>query len=62
MIESVDQQETRILAEGEERAKRIRATVQDSAEQWRLIQEVMTWVEANLPPERRRNRPRVRKS
>lgn len=29
------------------------------AERWRHIQETITWAEANLPPEKRRNRPRV---
>ena len=31
----------------------------DPAVRWRHIQETITWAEANLPPEKRRNRPRV---
>lgn len=42
-----------------EEEKRERAW--DPAERWRLIQETITWAEAQLPPEQRRNRPRVPK-
>lgn len=41
-----------------EEAKRERAF--DPRERWRLIQETITWAEANMKPEFRRNRPRVR--
>jgi hypothetical protein len=41
--------------EPEER-KRDRAY--DPAQRWKHIQETITWAEANLPPELRRNRPR----
>ena len=30
----------------------------DPVERWRHIQQTITWAEANLPPEQRRNRPR----
>ena len=40
-----------------EEEKRDRAY--DPAERWRQIQETITWAEANLPPEQRRNRPRI---
>jgi hypothetical protein len=43
-----------------EEAKRERAF--DPVERWRLIQETITWAEANMKPEFRRNRPRVRPS
>lgn len=43
-----------------EEAKRDRAY--DPALRWKQIQETITWAEANLPPELRRNRPRVHKS
>jgi hypothetical protein len=33
----------------------------DPVQRWRHLQETITWAEANLPPDRRRNRPRVRK-
>ncbi len=32
------------------------------AERWRLIQETISWAEANLPPHLRRNRPRTRQN
>ena len=41
-----------------EEEKRDRAY--DPAMRWRHIQETITWAEANLPPEQRRNRPRTR--
>ena len=40
-----------------EEEKRDRAW--NPVERWRLIQETITWAEANLPPEQRRNRPRT---
>ena len=42
----------------QEEAKRDR--VYDPVQRWRQIQETITWAEANLPPHRRRNRPRTR--
>ncbi|NJK90881.1 MAG: hypothetical protein HC904_03005 [Blastochloris sp.] len=30
----------------------------DPAERWKVLQETITWAEAQLPPEQRRNRPR----
>lgn len=41
-----------------EEAKRNR--MQDPVARWKQIQEMITWAEANLPPEKRRNRPRTR--
>jgi hypothetical protein len=32
----------------------------DPVQRWKHIQETITWAEANLPPEKRRNRPRTR--
>ena len=43
-----------------EEEKRDRAY--DPAERWRQIQATITWAEANLPPEQRRNRPRTHPS
>jgi hypothetical protein len=40
-----------------EEQKRDRAY--DPVKRWQHIQETITWAEANLPPEKRRNRPRV---
>jgi hypothetical protein len=41
-----------------EEAKRERAS--DPVKRWRQIQEAITWAEANMKPEFRRNRPRMR--
>jgi hypothetical protein len=41
-----------------EEAKRERAY--DRGERWKQIQETITWAEANMKPEFRRNRPRYR--
>ncbi len=38
-----------------------RWTAYDPVQRWRHIQETIAWAESNLPPEQRRNRPRVRK-
>jgi hypothetical protein len=43
----------------EEEAKRAKALARDPAARWRMIQEMITWCEANMPPEKRRNRPRL---
>ncbi len=32
----------------------------DPRKRWEQIQEMITWAEANMPPEQRRNRPRTR--
>ena len=40
--------------------ERKRAAAYDPVQRWRHIQETITWAEANLPPEMRRNRPRQR--
>ena len=40
-----------------EEEKRERAW--DPVTRWKAIQEMITWAEAQLPPEKRRNRPRV---
>ncbi len=40
-----------------EEIKRDRAS--DPIERWRHIQDTITWAEANLAPEKRRNRPRA---
>jgi hypothetical protein len=42
-----------------EELKRERAY--DPALRWKHLQETITWAEANMPPELRRNRPRVHK-
>ncbi len=42
----------------EEERKRAIAMQRDPAKRWRLIQEMITWAEANMKPEHRRNRPR----
>jgi hypothetical protein len=42
-----------------EEAKRDRAY--DPVLRWKHIQDTITWAEANLPPELRRNRPRTHK-
>ena len=42
----------------EEERKRDIAMQRDPAKRWRLIQEMITWAEANMKPEHRRNRPR----
>jgi hypothetical protein len=38
--------------------ERKRDAAYDPVARWRHIQETITWAEANLPPEQRRNRPR----
>jgi hypothetical protein len=40
-----------------EEEKRDRAW--DPVIRWNAIQEMITWAEAQLPPEKRRNRPRI---
>lgn len=40
--------------------ERKRTAAYDPVQRWRHIQETITWAEANLPPEQRRNRPRRR--
>jgi hypothetical protein len=42
----------------QEEKKRWKA--QNPAQRWLQIQEMIAWAEANLPPEKRRNRPRSR--
>jgi hypothetical protein len=42
----------------QEELKRDRAY--DPVQRWRHIQQTIAWAEANLPPEKRRNRPRQR--
>lgn len=44
------------LLKATEEAKRDAAY--DPVERWRHIQATITWAEANLPPGKRRNRPR----
>lgn len=51
-----DQAQTKLREE----QKRDRAY--GAVQRWRHIQETITWAEANLPPARRRNRPRVGKN
>jgi hypothetical protein len=41
------------------REERKRDRAHDPAQRWRQIQETITWAEANMAPEQRRNRPRV---
>lgn len=43
-----------------EEQKRDRAY--DPLQRWLHIQQTITWAEANMPPELRRNRPRTRKN
>jgi len=38
--------------------ERKRDAAYDPARRWRHIQQTITWAEANLPPDQRRNRPR----
>jgi hypothetical protein len=38
--------------------ERKRDAAYDPVARWKHIQETITWAEANLPPEKRRNRPR----
>jgi hypothetical protein len=33
----------------------------DPVERWKQLQATITWAEANLPPQQRRNRPRAHK-
>jgi hypothetical protein len=40
--------------------ERKRTAAYDPARRWRHLQETIAWVEANLPPAQRRNRPRTR--
>jgi hypothetical protein len=40
-----------------EEEKRERAW--DPVQRWKVIQETIAWAEAQLPPEKRRNRPRT---
>ena len=42
-----------------EEMKRERAF--DPVQQWKAIQDMITWVESNVPYDQRRNRPRTRK-
>ncbi|HTG43812.1 MAG TPA: hypothetical protein VK633_04710 [Verrucomicrobiae bacterium] len=42
-----------------EREERKREHVYDPVQRWKHIQETIAWAEANLPPELRRNRPRL---
>ena len=48
----------RPFSKEEEERKRDRVLARDPALRWKLIQEAITWAEANMPPEHRRNRPR----
>ncbi|MDD2710884.1 MAG: hypothetical protein PHV34_23135 [Verrucomicrobiae bacterium] len=40
------------------REERKRWNMQDPVARWKQIQEMIAWAEAQLPPEKRRNRPR----
>ena len=40
--------------------ERKRAAAYDPAQRWQHLQQTITWAEANLPPQLRRNRPRTR--
>lgn len=53
MIGAMDLSETKKFEETK------REAAYDPVQRWRHIQETITWAEANLPPEQRRNRPRV---
>jgi len=46
---------------GKQIEERKRNQAHDPVARWKQIQEMITWAEANLPPEKRRNRPRVPK-
>jgi hypothetical protein len=41
--------------------ERKRETAYDPVARWQHIQQTIDWAEANLPPHRRRNRPRTPK-
>ena len=47
-----------VLKKEEERK---REAAYDPVKRWRHIQQTITWAEENLPPDLRRNRPRVPK-
>jgi hypothetical protein len=47
--------------ESKEREERKRNAAYNPVERWLHIQQTITWAEANLPPEQRRNRPRMPK-
>jgi hypothetical protein len=46
------------LDELKKREERKRDAAYDPVQSWLHIQQTITWAEANLPPELRRNRPR----
>jgi hypothetical protein len=48
------------LAAQKMREEAKRAAVYDPAVRWRHLQDAITWAEANMPPQFRRNRPRTR--
>ena len=41
-----------------QREEQKRDAAYDPVQRWKHIQATITWAEANLPPEKRRNRPR----
>lgn len=47
-------------AELKRREEEKRDRAYDPAQRWIHIQQTITWPEANMPPEQRRNRPRTR--
>ncbi len=49
----------RPLTKEEEERKRDAVLAKNPALRWRLLQEAIAFAEANTPPERRRNRPRL---
>ena len=54
-----DPEELPPTTKAEEEAKRNRMLARDPVKRWKMIQEMITWCEANMPPEKRRNRPRM---
>jgi|GEM_PF-1611859 len=47
------------LSETKQREETKRDAAYDPAQRWQHIQDTITWAEANLPYDQRRNRPRV---
>jgi hypothetical protein len=50
------------LAATKRREEEKRDRVIDPVKQWKALQQMITWMEANLPYEQRRNRPRIHPS
>jgi len=51
-----------VTDEEKQREEQKRDRAWDPVTRWNAIQEMISWAEAQLPPEKRRNRPRVHSS